>query len=53
VPAGFTDDGVPVGLELLAKPYDEGALFRGAFAFEQATNHRRAPESCPELAPAP
>jgi amidase len=53
VPAGFTDDGVPVGLELVAKPYDEGALFRGAFAFEQATNHRRAPESCPELAPAP
>jgi amidase len=52
VPAGFTDDGVPVGLELVAKPYDEGTLFRCAFAFEQATGHRRAPESCPELAAA-
>jgi amidase len=53
VPAGFTGDGAPVGLELVAKPYDEGTLFRGAFAFEQATNHRRAPESCPELTAAP
>jgi amidase len=53
VPAGFTGDGVPVGLELVAKPYDEGTLFRCAFAFERATNHRRAPESCPELTPAP
>jgi amidase len=51
VPAGFTADGAPVGLELVAKPYDEGTLFRCAFAFEQATHHRRAPESCPELAP--
>jgi amidase len=49
VPAGFTDDGAPVGLELVAKPYDEGTLFRCAFAFEQATKKRRAPESCPEL----
>jgi amidase len=51
VPAGFTADGAPVGLELVAKPYDEGTLFRCAFAFEQTTHHRRAPESCPELAP--
>ncbi|MGH2947500.1 MAG: amidase [Solirubrobacteraceae bacterium] len=44
VPAGFTADGAPVGLELVAKPYDEGALFRCGYAFEQATQHRRAPE---------
>jgi amidase len=52
VPAGFADEGAPVGLELVAKPYDEGMLFSCGFAFEQATNQRRAPESCPELAPA-
>ena len=44
VPAGFTGDGVPVGIEFLALPYDEGTLFRVGFAFEQATRHRRAPE---------
>jgi amidase len=44
VPAGFTPDGAPVGLELVAKPYDEGTLFRCGYAFEQATHHRRAPE---------
>jgi amidase len=44
VPAGFTDDGAPVGLELVAMPYDEGALFRYGYAFEQATHHRRAPQ---------
>jgi amidase len=52
VPAGFADEGAPVGLELVARPYDEGTLFRCAFAFEEASDHRRAPESCPELAPA-
>jgi Asp-tRNA(Asn)/Glu-tRNA(Gln) amidotransferase A subunit family amidase len=50
VPAGFTDEGAPVGLEFVAKPYDEAAVFRYGFAFEQATNHRRAPGSCPDLA---
>ena len=44
VPAGFTADGAPVGLELVAMPYDERALFRYGYAFEQATQHRRAPQ---------
>jgi amidase len=49
VPAGFTADGLPVGLEFVAKPYDEPTVFRLGYAFEQATDHRRAPESAPEL----
>jgi len=48
LPAGFTDDGMPVGLELLAGPWEEPALLAMAFAFEQATHHRRPP---PLLAP--
>jgi amidase len=44
VPAGFTPDGAPVGLELVGRPYDEATLFRLASGFEQATGHRRAPE---------
>lgn len=49
VPAGFTDEGLPVGLEIVARRYDESTLFRFAYSFEQATQHRRAPESTPEL----
>jgi amidase len=47
VPAGFTPDGAPVGLELVGRPYAEATLFALAHGFEQATHHRRAPEACP------
>lgn len=47
VPAGFTDDGLPVGLEFVTKSYDEPTAFRLGFGFEQATKHRRSPESAP------
>lgn len=43
VPAGFTADGLPVGLEFVAAPYDEPTVFRLGYAFEQATRHRRSP----------
>ena len=43
MPAGFTDDGLPVGLELMSRPWTEQALLAMAYAFEQATRHRRPP----------
>jgi len=44
VPCGFTADGLPIGLQLLAKPFDELALLQLARAFERATaHHRRRP----------
>jgi Asp-tRNA(Asn)/Glu-tRNA(Gln) amidotransferase A subunit family amidase len=43
VPAGFTDDGVPVGIELAARPYDEITAFRLAAGYEQQTGHRKSP----------
>ena len=49
VPAGFTTDGVPVGMEWVGLPYREDQLLRLAYAFEQATLWRRTPESTPEL----
>jgi Asp-tRNA(Asn)/Glu-tRNA(Gln) amidotransferase A subunit family amidase len=49
LPAGFTPDGVPVGIELVVPPYHEPDLFRLGYAFEQATKHRRAPASTPPL----
>lgn len=45
VPAGFAaDPELPVGLEFLGRAFDEGTLLRSAYAYEQATNHRRPPE---------
>ena len=37
IPCGFTKKGLPVGLQILAKPFNEEMLFRVAYAFEQAT----------------
>lgn len=44
VPAGFTDAGLPVGLELLAGPFEEPRLIELAYGYEGATGHRRPPE---------
>ncbi|WXB17789.1 amidase [Pendulispora albinea] len=49
VPAGFTADGVPVGLELIGPAWSEGSLIRLAYSFEQATRYRRPPASTPSL----
>jgi hypothetical protein len=43
VPAGFTPGGFPVGIELLGRAFDESRLLGLAYAFEQATRHRKAP----------
>ena len=37
VPGGFTDEGLPIGLQLGAAPFAETTLFRAAYAYEQAT----------------
>lgn len=49
VPAGFTPDGMPVGLEMLGRPFAEPKLIALAYAFEQGTGHRRPPSSTPPL----
>ncbi len=49
VPAGFTTDELPVGLELLSRPFTEAELLGLGFAYEQATQHRRPPASTPAL----
>ncbi|MGI8553672.1 MAG: amidase family protein [Dehalococcoidia bacterium] len=50
VPAGFTADGIPVGMEMLGPAWSEGKLIGLAYAYEQATHHRRPPASTPALA---
>jgi len=49
MPAGFTDDGVPIGIELLGRAWAEPQLLAIAYAFEQATHHRRPPPTTPAL----
>ncbi|MGQ9509143.1 MAG: Asp-tRNA(Asn)/Glu-tRNA(Gln) amidotransferase subunit GatA [Thermodesulfobacteriota bacterium] len=44
IPCGFTREGLPVGLQLMGKPFDEGMLLRVAYSFEQHTDfHLRKP----------
>jgi Asp-tRNA(Asn)/Glu-tRNA(Gln) amidotransferase A subunit family amidase len=47
VPAGFTVDELPAGITFLGRPYDDTNMIRFAYAYEQATHHRRAPSSTP------
>ena len=49
VPAGFTTDELPVGITFMGRPYEDGAMLRLAYAYEQATHHRRPPSSTPPL----
>ena len=44
LPCGFTKDGMPIGLQLAAAPWNT-SLLHVAYAYEQATEwHKRAPE---------
>ena len=50
VPMGYTRGGtLPAGLTFFGKPWDEATLIRLAYAYEQATKHRRPPASTPPL----
>ena len=49
VPAGFTTDHLPAGITFMGRPYDEGTLIKLAYAYEQATHHRRPPATTPPL----
>jgi aspartyl-tRNA(Asn)/glutamyl-tRNA(Gln) amidotransferase subunit A len=45
VPCGFDSDGLPVGMQLIGKPFDEATLFRVGAAYQSLTDfHRKAPE---------
>ena len=43
-PAAFTHDGLPIGYQLMGRPFDEATLYRIAFAYEQTHDwHKRQP----------
>jgi Asp-tRNA(Asn)/Glu-tRNA(Gln) amidotransferase A subunit family amidase len=49
VPAGFTRDHLPAGITFLGRPYDDGNMIKFAYAYEQATKHRKPPASVTPL----
>ena len=44
VPAGISKEGLPLGLQLIGKPFDEETLFQTAYAIEQAAGKYVAPQ---------
>ena len=47
VPMGYVDNNLPLGLQILGRPFSEEKLFQYAFAYEQATQHRKPPPLFP------
>src|SRR5882757_2407873 len=43
VPAGLTDNGLPLGLQLIGKAFDEATLLRAALAIESAADFKHSP----------
>lgn len=43
VPMGYKEDGEPIGLTFIAKPFQEGKLLKMGYAFEQAARARKMP----------
>ncbi len=44
LPAGFSADGLPIGMQWMSKPFDEATLIRIGIAFQRATDwHRQRP----------
>jgi len=45
IPCGFTSKGLPIGLQIIGKPFEEATLLRAAYAYEQSTEwHLMKPE---------
>jgi len=44
IPAGFAD-GLPIGMQIIGKPFSEETLLKIAYAYQQATDwHKRKPQ---------
>jgi amidase len=50
VPNGYIGESLPQGLQIVGRAWDEAKIIGYAYAYEQATHHRRPPASTPSLA---
>ncbi|WP_422002225.1 amidase [Reyranella sp.] len=41
LPGGFDSNGLPIGLQLVGRPFDEAGLYRIGHAYQEATDHHR------------
>lgn len=41
VPSGYTEAGLPLGLQLIGNHFQEQTIYNAAYAYEQATNHHK------------
>ena len=45
IPCGFDSNNLPIGLQLIGKPWDEATLFKTSYAYEQSTDwHKQSPK---------
>jgi amidase len=49
VPNGYLGEGLPQGLQIVGRPWQEAKIIGYAYAYEQATHHRRPAPSTPPL----
>jgi Asp-tRNA(Asn)/Glu-tRNA(Gln) amidotransferase A subunit family amidase len=49
VPMGYTYEDLPSGLQIIGRPWSEPLLIGIAYAYEQATHHRKPPATTPKL----
>jgi Asp-tRNA(Asn)/Glu-tRNA(Gln) amidotransferase A subunit family amidase len=50
VPMGYSYEDLPSGLQIIGRPWSEPLLIEIAYAYEQATHHRKPPATTPPLA---
>jgi aspartyl-tRNA(Asn)/glutamyl-tRNA(Gln) amidotransferase subunit A len=44
LPCGFDDHGLPIGMQIVGKPYNEAMILRAAYSYEQSTDwHKQRP----------
>jgi amidase len=49
VPMGFVEENLPMGFQILGRPWTEAQLIKFAYAYEQVSHHRRPPPNVPPL----
>ena len=49
IPGGCSSGGLPIGLALMGRPFDEATIYKAAYAYEQGAKARRLPPPVPPL----